>query len=84
MIAPFVPRAGQSCFSAAGMRFAQDAWYQTVPAVCRPFFGPLVEYMQSGPVIAMVWEGKGVVATGRKIIGALLCARAVGPDRLFL
>jgi nucleoside diphosphate kinase len=39
-------------------------------AVCRPFFPPLVEYMCSGPVIAMVWEGKGVVATGRKIIGA--------------
>lgn len=26
--------------------------------------------MISGPVIAMVWEGKEVVATGRKIIGA--------------
>ena len=24
----------------------------------------------SGPVVAMVWEGKNVVATGRKIIGA--------------
>jgi nucleoside-diphosphate kinase len=37
---------------------------------CRPFFKDLVEYMISGPVIAMVWEGKGVVKTGRKIIGA--------------
>ena len=37
----------------------------------RPFFAGLVEYMCSGPVVAMVWEGKGVVATGRKIIGAL-------------
>lgn len=26
--------------------------------------------MRSAPVVAMVWEGKAVVATGRKIIGA--------------
>ncbi|KAH9303628.1 hypothetical protein KI387_008032, partial [Taxus chinensis] len=36
----------------------------------KPFFAGLVEYIISGPVVAMVWEGKGVVATGRKIIGA--------------
>uniref|UniRef100_A0A7S3VMB5 Nucleoside diphosphate kinase n=2 Tax=Eukaryota TaxID=2759 RepID=A0A7S3VMB5_DUNTE len=36
----------------------------------KPFFGSLVEYICSGPVVAMVWEGKGVIATGRKIIGA--------------
>lgn len=36
----------------------------------KPFFSGLVEYIVSGPVVAMVWEGKGVVATGRKIIGA--------------
>ncbi|GJZ76956.1 nucleoside diphosphate kinase [Tanacetum coccineum] len=36
----------------------------------KPFFNGLVEYIVSGPVVAMVWEGKGVVLTGRKIIGA--------------
>lgn len=36
----------------------------------KPFFNGLVEYIISGPVVAMVWEGKNVVATGRKIIGA--------------
>ncbi|XP_031112579.1 nucleoside diphosphate kinase 1 [Ipomoea triloba] len=36
----------------------------------KPFFNGLVEYIVSGPVVAMVWEGKGVVVTGRKIIGA--------------
>lgn len=36
----------------------------------KPFFAGLVEYIISGPVVAMVWEGKGVVTTGRKIIGA--------------
>eukprot|EP00192_Tetraselmis_astigmatica_P015577 CAMPEP_0117670732 /NCGR_PEP_ID=MMETSP0804-20121206/12936_1 /TAXON_ID=1074897 /ORGANISM="Tetraselmis astigmatica, Strain CCMP880" /LENGTH=149 /DNA_ID=CAMNT_0005479103 /DNA_START=75 /DNA_END=524 /DNA_ORIENTATION=+ len=36
----------------------------------KPFFGALVSYICSGPVVSMVWEGKGVVLTGRKIIGA--------------
>ncbi|MEH2305449.1 nucleoside-diphosphate kinase [Nostoc sp.] len=36
----------------------------------RPFFGSLVEFITSSPVVAMVWEGDGVVASARKIIGA--------------
>lgn len=35
----------------------------------KPFFNKLVDYIISGPVVAMVWEGKNVIATGRKIIG---------------
>lgn len=35
----------------------------------RPFFKGLVEFITSGPVVAMVWEGKGVIATARKMIG---------------
>jgi nucleoside-diphosphate kinase len=36
----------------------------------RPFFASLVEFITSSPVVAMVWEGEGVVASARKIIGA--------------
>jgi nucleoside-diphosphate kinase len=36
----------------------------------RPFFPSLVDFITSGPVVAMVWEGEGVVASARKIIGA--------------
>lgn len=36
----------------------------------KPFYGKLVEYIISGPVVSMVWEGKGVVASARKLIGA--------------
>jgi nucleoside-diphosphate kinase len=36
----------------------------------RPFFAGLVEFIISSPVVAMVWEGEGVVASARKIIGA--------------
>jgi nucleoside-diphosphate kinase len=36
----------------------------------RLFFGSLVDFITSGPVVAMVWQGDGVVASARKIIGA--------------
>ncbi|KAL0278579.1 UNVERIFIED_CONTAM: hypothetical protein PYX00_000360 [Menopon gallinae] len=36
----------------------------------RPFFPGLVEYMSSGPVVPMVWEGLNVVKTGRVMLGA--------------
>ncbi|WGV27115.1 nucleoside-diphosphate kinase [Halotia branconii] len=36
----------------------------------RPFFAGLVEFITSGPVVAMVWEGDGVIAAARKMIGA--------------
>lgn len=36
----------------------------------RPFFPGLVKFITSGPVVAMVWQGEGVVASARKIIGA--------------
>ncbi|WP_449418099.1 nucleoside-diphosphate kinase [Phormidium nigroviride] len=36
----------------------------------RPFFPGLVEFIISSPVVAMVWEGDGVVASARKMIGA--------------
>nr|XP_004671433.2 nucleoside diphosphate kinase B-like isoform X1 [Jaculus jaculus] len=34
-----------------------------------PFFPGLVKYMNSGPVVAMVWEGLNVMKTGRVILG---------------
>ena len=36
----------------------------------KPFFKGLVAYMASGPVCAMVWEGKDVVKQGRNMLGA--------------
>ena len=33
------------------------------------FFPKLLKYMLSGPVVCMVWEGTGVVATGRVMLG---------------
>jgi nucleoside-diphosphate kinase len=36
----------------------------------RPFFGELVEFMTSGPVVVMVLEGDNAVAKNRELMGA--------------
>jgi len=36
----------------------------------KPFFPELVEFICSGPVVAMVWEGENAVAAVRKLMGA--------------
>ena len=36
----------------------------------RPFFGELVEYMVSGPVVVQALEGENAVAKNREIMGA--------------
>merc|ERR1719245_190149 len=35
----------------------------------KKFFPGLINYMSSGPVCPMVWEGKGAVKTGRVMLG---------------
>ncbi|WP_146552006.1 nucleoside-diphosphate kinase [Rummeliibacillus sp. SL167] len=36
----------------------------------KPFFGELVEFITSGPVFAMVWEGENVISVARLMMGA--------------
>ncbi len=36
----------------------------------RPFFGDLVEFMTSGPVLVQVLEGEGAIAKNRDLMGA--------------
>ncbi len=36
----------------------------------KPFFGELVDFITSGPVVAMVWEGNEAVAVARTMMGA--------------
>lgn len=43
----------------------------------KPFFDGLVKHITSGPIVAMVWEGKGAVAICRSTIGATSPAAAV-------
>lgn len=43
----------------------------------RPFFGELVDFVTSGPVVAMVWEGPDAIVLTRNMIGATKPANAV-------
>lgn len=58
----------------AGMKFMQmsqelaEAHYGVHKE--RPFYNSLVEYITSGPIVAMVWEGNDAVAAARSTIGA--------------
>lgn len=36
----------------------------------KPFFPGLVEYITSGPIVAMAWEGPKVISSARTLIGA--------------
>jgi nucleoside-diphosphate kinase len=45
----------------------------------RPFFGELVEFMTSGPVVLMTLEGEGAIARWRDLMGPTDATQA-GPD----
>ncbi|XAR71838.1 Nucleoside-diphosphate kinase [Bertholletia excelsa] len=74
LVGEIISRFEKKGFSLKGMKLMNvdrpfaEQHYADLSA--KPFFSGLVDYIISGPVVAMVWEGKGVVATGRKIIGA--------------
>jgi nucleoside-diphosphate kinase len=42
----------------------------------KPFFGELVDFITSGPTLALVVEGEGAIATARSTIGATDPAQA--------
>jgi nucleoside-diphosphate kinase len=43
----------------------------------RPFFGELVDFITSGPVVAMVWEANDAIKLCRNMIGALKPMEAI-------
>ena len=55
-------------------RVAAEGFYAEHAA--RGFFGELVEFMTSGPVVIMVLEGENAIARNREIMGATTPANA--------
>ena len=51
-----------------------EAFYAVHKA--RPFFGSLVEFMTSGPVVVQVLEGENAIARNREVMGATDPAKA--------
>jgi nucleoside-diphosphate kinase len=42
----------------------------------KPFFDPLVAFITSGPVVAMVWEGREAITVARAMMGVTDSAQA--------
>ena len=55
-------------------RAQAEAFYAVHKA--RPFFGSLVEFMTSGPVVVQVLEGENAVTRNREVMGATDPAKA--------
>jgi nucleoside-diphosphate kinase len=74
LVGDVIKRFEQKGFTLAGMKFmsvSQELAEQHYGVHKeRPFFGSLIEFITSGPVVAMVWQGDGVVASSRLLIGA--------------
>uniref|UniRef100_A0A3B3RT23 Nucleoside diphosphate kinase n=1 Tax=Paramormyrops kingsleyae TaxID=1676925 RepID=A0A3B3RT23_9TELE len=73
LIGDIVKRFEQKGFKLVAMKFLQASEdllkKHYIDLKDKPFYNGLVKYMASGPVLAMVWEGLGVVKTGRVMLG---------------
>ena len=77
--------AVNAVIEAAGLRIVAQKRIHMTPAQAgkfyevhseRPFFGELVEFMTSGPVVVQVLEGENAVARYRDVMGATNPANA--------
>ncbi|CAB4268780.1 unnamed protein product [Prunus armeniaca] len=74
LVGDIISRFEKKGFYLKGLKFINvdhpfdEKHYEDLSA--KPFFSGLVDYIISGLVLAMIWEGKTVIRTGRKIVGA--------------
>jgi len=72
-VANIIKRFEQRGFKLVAMKFMQgskellEQHYNDLKG--KPFYPGLVEFMSSGPVVPMVWEGKNAALAGRKMMG---------------
>lgn len=73
LVGTIISRFENKGFKIAGLKLMQldeaTARKHYAEHVDKPFFPGLLEYITSGPVVAMVIEGKGVVEEVRKMMG---------------
>ena len=74
LIGPIISRFEQKGFKLVAMKLCMpgkehmEKHYADLSG--KGFFAGLIEYVTSGPVCCMVWEGDNAVLTGRKMLGA--------------
>ncbi|CCW67759.1 unnamed protein product [Phytomonas sp. Hart1] len=74
LVSEIISRFERKGFKLVGLKLhqatAEEARGHYIDLASKPFYNSLVEYFSSGPIVAMVWEGKNVVNMGRAILGA--------------
>jgi nucleoside-diphosphate kinase len=71
-------KAGLRIIAQKRMRLSHETAGQFYAVhAARPFYGDLVSFMSSGPVVVQVLEGEGAIAKNRDIMGATNPANAV-------
>ncbi|KAH7528272.1 hypothetical protein FEM48_Zijuj05G0054900 [Ziziphus jujuba var. spinosa] len=74
LVGEIISRFEKKGFKLTGLKLFQcprelaEEHYKDLKA--KSFFPKLIEYITSGPVVCMAWEGVGVVASARKLIGS--------------
>jgi nucleoside-diphosphate kinase len=74
LIGPVIQRFEQRGFKLVGLKLMQvsrdlaEKHYEAHSS--KPFFKGLVDFLVSAPIVAMVWEGNGIIDTARKMMGA--------------
>lgn len=80
LIGRIIERIENKGFKLVGMKFMQvsedlaNEHYKE--HIGKDFFPPLIDFITSGPIVAMVWEGDHVIEAMRKIMGATDPAKA--------
>ncbi len=80
LVGEIIRRFEQKGFKLVGLKFMQlpreTAERHYGEHQGKPFFAGLVDFITSGPIVAMAWEGKNVIATARTMMGATNPANA--------
>ncbi|XP_054891260.1 nucleoside diphosphate kinase, mitochondrial [Poeciliopsis prolifica] len=73
LIGQIIQRFEQRGFKLVGLKMLQATQDVLSEHYChlrtKPFYGNLLHYMTSGPLVVMVWEGHNVVQTSRTMVG---------------
>merc|ERR1711915_618503 len=73
LIGEIIKRFEAKGFKLAGMKFMKASEellkQHYIDLADKPFYPGLCKYMSSGPLVAMCWEGTGVVKTARVMMG---------------
>lgn len=74
LVGEIVRRFEQKGFKLVGLKLMQVSREQAETHYGehkgKPFFNGLVDFITSGPIVAMAWEGKNVITTARTMMGA--------------